>query len=304
MAERFCTVALCTHNHAHRLKRTLRDLESVIPPRKPWELLVVDNGCTDETPELLRAAQWPSGWPEVRIIREDHLGLSHARNRAVAEARGEYILFFDDDETPDPQWLVAHEAAMEAFAPDAAGGRIEVLFEGNRPAWLADELLGFLGKLDHGPATWLTLSSTPFYGGNFAVRRRLLDEVGGFDTQLGRKGSANNGGEDTEFYRRLLDAGRRIRWVPEAAIQHRIEAGKLKRGYFLDLHFRQGRTEGARSRGDRPRLPPKYLLPQIARAYSRALGQRLRDGADRSLRLEMNAAYFTGYALGWMRDRA
>ena len=304
MAEHFLTVALCTHNHASRLKRTLRDFQSVIPPQKPWEFLVVDNGCTDETPELLRATQWPPGWPEVRIIREDRLGLSHARNRAVVEARGEYILFFDDDETPDPQWLVAHEAAMDAFAPDASGGHIEVLFEGKRPVWLADELLGFLGKLDHGPTTWLTQPSTPFYGGNFAVRRRLIEDIGGFDTQLGRKGNANNGGEDTEFYRRLLDAGRRIRWVPEAVIQHRIEASKLKRGYFLDLHFRQGRTEGARARGVASRIPPKYLIPQAMRAYGRALGKRLGDGVDHSLRLEMNAAYFTGYLVGWMRDSA
>ena len=304
MTERLLTVALCTHNHANRLKRTLHDLQSVIPPRKPWELLIVDNGCTDETPELLRATQWPSDWPEVRIVREDRLGLSHARNRAVAEARGEYVLFFDDDETPDPQWLAAHEAAMETYAPDAAGGRLEVLFEGERPAWLADELLGFLGKLDHGPAAWLTLPSTPFYGGNFAIRRGLIEDVGGFDTQLGRKGRTNNGGEDTEFYRRLLAAGRKIRWVPDAAIYHRVEVEKLRRSYFLDLHFRQGRAEGARSRGDQPRLPPKYLLPQIARAYCRAMQKRLRDGADHSLRLEMNAAYFTGYMLGWMKDAA
>ncbi len=302
MAECFLTVALCTHNHANRLRRTLRDFASVTPPRRPWELLMVDNGCTDETPELLAKARWPSAWPQARIVREDRLGLSHARNRAAAEARGEYLLFFDDDETPGPHWLRAHEAAMETFAPDATGGRIDVLFEGERPAWLVDELLGFLGQLDHGPAAWLKQSSTPFYGGNFAIRRSLIDEVGGFDIQLGRKGNANNGGEDTEFYRRLCDAGRRIRWVPEAVIQHRIEAGKLRRGYFLDLHYRQGRAEGARSRGGAPRLPPKYLLPQIARAYGRALGKRLRDGADQSLRLEMNAAYFTGYALGWMRD--
>ncbi len=304
MAEPFLSVALCTHNHADRLARTLGELGRLEPPRRPWELIVVDNGCTDRSPQLLAATHWRPPGVEVRVAKEEQLGLSHARNRAVQEARGEYLLFFDDDETPDSQWLTAHEAALEEFRPDASGGRIEVLFEGPRPAWLTDELLGFLGKLDHGAATWLTQSSTPFHGGNFAIRRGLTKQTGDFDTTLGRKGSANTGGEDTEFYRRLLQADCKIRWVPDAVIHHRIESGKLKRNYFLDLHFRQGRMEGARKRAGASRIPPRYLIPQLGRAFGHALKHRLKAGADRSLRQEMNAAYFTGYVLGWIRDKA
>lgn len=302
MPKPFLSVALCTHNHANRLSRTLRDLRTLAAPQRPWELIVVDNGCTDGSPQLLADTSWHPPGVGVRVVREAALGLSHARNRAIAEACGQYVLFFDDDETPDPQWLAAHEAAMVEHSPDASGGRIEVVFEGSRPAWLADELLGFLGKLDHGVATWLTQGSTPFYGGNFAIRRGLVLEVGHFDTALGRRGAANNGGEDTEFYRRLLTSGRKIRWVPDAVIYHRVEVEKLRRRYFLDLHFRQGRTEGARTRGSASRIPPKYLAPQVARAYMRALAKRLRDGANHSLRLEMNAAYFTGFVLGWLKD--
>ncbi len=304
MSDPFLSVALCTHNHGDRLARTLSDLKNLVMPTRTWELLVIDNGCTDHSPQLLADSAWHPRDVTVRVIRENKLGLSNARNRAVDEARGEYILFFDDDETPNPTWLAAHEAALLAFSPDASGGRIEVLFEGKRPAWLADELLGFLGKLDHGPDEWLTEPSKPFYGGNFAIRRELTASVGGFDTALGRKGKTNNGGEDTEFYRRLLDARCKIRWVRDAVIHHRIEVKKLRRSYFLDLHFRQGRIEGARTRGSASRLPPKYLIPQVMRAYTRALAKRLGEGADHSLRLEMNAAYFTGYLVGWMRDSA
>ena len=302
MAKPFLSVALCTHNHADRLDRTLADLGKLESPNRPWELIVIDNGCTDNTSALLASAEWHPAGAEVCIVREDRLGLSNARNRAVFEARGEYVLFFDDDETPDPAWLKAHEAAMIEYQPDATGGRIEVMFEGNRPPWLADELLGFLGQLNHGEADWLKQASTPFYGGNFAIRRGLTDDVGLFDTALGRRGATNNGGEDTEFYRRLIEAGHWIRWVPEAIINHRIQTSKLRRNYFLDLHFRQGRTEGARKRDRQSRLPPKYLIPQVLRAYGLALGKRLKQGANHSLRLEMNAAYFTGYIMGWALD--
>ncbi len=299
----FLTVALCTHNHADRLARTLADLAHVKAPSQPWEFLVIDNASSDATPELLATTGWRPVGAEVRVIREEKLGLSNARNRAVLEANGDYLLFMDDDETPDPAWLSAYEQTMLAEQPDALGGRIEVLFEdGTRPPWLQDELLGFLGKLDHGEARWLTESATPIFGGNFAFRRNVFERIGNFDTRLGRQGAANIGGEDTEIYRRLLENRCRIRWVPDAIIYHRIQTPKLRRNYFLDLHFRQGRMEGARKRGNRSRIPPKYLVPQFLRAYGRAIALRFKQGSDRSLRLEMNAAYFTGYVVGWMRD--
>lgn len=301
----FLTVALCTHNHADRLARTLADLAHVQSPSQPWELLVIDNASSDATPALLAAMEWRHDGVEVRIVREEKLGLSNARNRALSEARGEYLLFMDDDETPDPAWLTTYERAMREHQPDALGGRIEVFFEdGARPRWLQDELLGFLGKLDHGEARWLTERATPIFGGNFAFRRSVFERIGNFDARLGRQGSANIGGEDTEIYRRLLEHDCRVRWVPEAVIQHRIQTPKLRRGYFLDLHFRQGRMEGARKRGTASRIPPLYLIPQVARAHGRAIMQRFSQGAGYSLRLEMNAAYFTGYLVGWIKDTA
>jgi glycosyltransferase involved in cell wall biosynthesis len=295
------TVALCTHNHADRLERSLNDLGKITSPSRPWEILLVDNASTDKTPGLLADRSWrPPGIP-VRIVNEEKLGLSNARNRALKEARGKYLLFVDDDETPDPQWLTAYEHDMLAYSPDALGGRINVMFEhGDRPSWLQDELLGFIGYLDHGEGCWLTDPTTPFYGGNFAVRNDIFAEVGEFDADLGRRGRINAGGEDTEFYRRLVARGLSVRWVPDAIINHRIRADKLRRSYFLELHYRQGLAEGSRNRGAAARLPPKYLFGQLARATSKALKQRITHGKDNSLRLEMNAVYFLGYIQGWM----
>lgn len=296
----FITVALCTHNHADRLPRTLKDLGKMSAPTRPWEIVVVDNGCTDETPGLLAdPAWWPANVP-VRIVPEEKLGLSNARNRALKVAHGQYLVFIDDDETPHPQWLVAYERDMLIHAPDALGGPIEVTFEhGGRPAWLQDELLGFLGRLDHGEGQWLTDPATTFYGGNFAVRKNIFSEIGEFDSELGRKGRINAGGEDTEFYRRLISNNYTVRWVPDATIHHRIRADKLHRRYFLELHYRQGLIEGSRKRGKSSRIPPKYLWGQLTRAIKSALQSRFSQGKEQSLRLEMNVVYFLGYIKGW-----
>jgi glycosyltransferase involved in cell wall biosynthesis len=297
------TVALCTHNHADRLAKTLRDLRLLRAPRAAWELLLVDNGCTDGTAALLAAQDWPAGW-RVRVVHEGRLGLSNARNCAIREAAGEYLIFIDDDETPDPDWLCAYERLIDAQAPDAFGGRIEVLFEGARPPWLSDDLLGFLGQLNRYPEMApLTEPGTSFYGGNFGFRREVCAQIGQFDVALGRKGTDNTGGEEVDFYRRLLAAGRRVWWTPEAVIYHRIEAAKLNRRYFLDLHYRQGRMEGLRRRGDGSRLPPKYLFPQAARAAAAVIRQWREGGLDSAVRKEMNVTYFIGYILGWALGR-
>lgn len=293
------TVALCTHNHADRLTRTLADLAELQSPQAHWELLIVDNGCHDETPELLAGHAWPTGW-QARVVREEQLGLSNARNRAIAEARGDYVIFMDDDETPDPDWLRAYERLILDKKPDAFGGRIRVLFEDLRPPWLSDELLGFLGELNRAEEIVpLTDPGASFYGGNFGIHRSVCAIVGHFDAMLGRKGTDNTGGEEVDFYRRLLAAGLKVWWTPEAIIHHRIQAAKLNRSYFLDLHYRQGRMEAIRRRGAGSRLPPNYLYGQLLRAMASVWSVYRQAGRNASLRKEMNVAYFLGQIAGW-----
>jgi GT2 family glycosyltransferase len=293
------TVALCTHNHADRLERTLADLAHLKQPQAPWEFLIIDNGCRDATPELLARHAWPTGW-QVRVVREEKLGLSNARNRAITEAEGEYVIFMDDDETADPNWLCAFERLIQDKQPDAFGGRIRVLFEDMRPPWLKDELLGFLGELNRFETIApLIESGTSFFGGNFGVRRSVCATVGGFDSMLGRKGSDNTGGEEVDFYRRLLAAGFKVWWTPEAVIHHRIQATKLERTYFLDLHYRMGRMEAIRQRGMGSRLPPPYLFGQLLRALGAVWEVYRRSGRNATLRREMNVAYFYGQIGGW-----
>jgi glucosyl-dolichyl phosphate glucuronosyltransferase len=293
------TVALCTHNHADRLGRTLADLAQLKAPQAPWEFLIVDNGCGDGTPDLLAPYPWPDGW-QVRVVRESKLGLSNARNRAIAEARGEYVIFMDDDETADPDWLCAFERLILSKDPDAFGGRIRVLFEDMRPEWLKDDLLGFLGELNRAEGIApLTDPHASFYGGNFGIRKTVCDRVGGFDAMLGRKGTDNTGGEEVDFYRRLLDAGFKVWWTPEAVIHHRIQTAKLERTYFLDLHYRMGRMEAIRKRGSGSRLPPPYLFGQLLRAIGAVWEDYRQAGRNATLRKEMNVAYFFGQIRGW-----
>ena len=297
------SVALCTHNHLDRLKKTLAAIEWLEGPSEGWELLVVDNASTDGTAEYLAAHGWQPHNAPARVVHEPRLGLSNARNCAIEAAEGDYILFIDDDETPHEHWLINHAKAILRCRPDALGGPIDVQFvDGARPSWLQDELLGFIGRLDHGgEERWLTSPETPIFGGNFAFRRQVFSRIGQFADHLGRRGRVNFGGEDIEIYERLLAVGAKVLWTPRALIYHRIEATKMRRRYFLDLHYRLGLCTGAQRRGSLGRTPPRYVLLQCMRAATRAAAKRLKDGADHSLRSEMNVAYFLGFIAGWAR---
>jgi len=299
------TLAICTHNHLAALKQTLAGLHDLHPPQGSWELLIVNNASQDGTGTWLAQGGWQRNGINCRVVEESQLGVAHARNRALTEAEGEYVVFLDDDETPETDWLMNLEQVIDFHHPAAIGGCIRALLPNGRPDWLTDELLGFLGELDYGPAErTLTETSTPIFTGNAVFHRQTVLDAGGFDGNLGRRGNIQSGGEDTELYRRLIKLKKTVRWAPQAIIHHRIEPWKLRRTYFLQLHFRQGRMEGARKRGSASRIPPFYLISQLARAHGRALMQRFKQGAHHSLRQEMNAAYFVGYFLGWFRDPA
>ena len=145
------TLTICTHNHLVALKQTLAALHDLYPPVGHWELLIVDNASADDTRSWLALGGWQRVDTECRVVEEDQLGVAHARNRALREAKGEYVVFLDDDETPEPDWLVNLEKLIDTHQPAAIGGRIRAQLPTGRPQWLTDELLGFLGELDYGP---------------------------------------------------------------------------------------------------------------------------------------------------------
>jgi hypothetical protein len=82
-------------------------------------------------------------------------------------------------------------------------------------------------------------------------------------------------------------------------IHHRIQAAKLERSYFLDLHYRMGRMEAIRKRGNGSRLPPPYLFGQFLRALGAVWTVYRQAGRNATLRKEMNVAYFLGQIRGW-----
>ncbi|HEX5437647.1 MAG TPA: glycosyltransferase [Gemmatimonadaceae bacterium] len=240
------TVAICTWNRCHLLAQTLeRMTRLVIPPGVEWELLVVDNNSTDATPGVVH--QYAARLP-IRGFFEPRAGKPHALNLAVREARGDYILWTDDDVLVDPQWAVEYCRAFERW-PDAAlfGGRIIPWFAGTPPRWLKQVLPrvpGVYAMRDFGEEPVpLTHFLVPF-GANMAVRTDVQRRYP-YDASLGPSPVRTFGGEETALVRAMLAAGEQGWWIPTAAVRHYIAEHRQTTRYIRRYLTSFGESAGA-----------------------------------------------------------
>ncbi|MGA2551422.1 MAG: glycosyltransferase [Burkholderiaceae bacterium] len=236
------TVAICTWNRADSLRKTLESLTRATPPSAPWEVLVVNNNSTDHTVAVLK--EFENLLP-LRSIIETRQGLSHARNAAVIEAKGEFMLWTDDDVLVDTNWLIGYEQAILKW-PEASvfGGPIQPLFEGDPPAWLSE---GWRLIADAFAYRNLGDESVPLqpwdslpYGANYAVRT-AAQRGQRYDPDLGRSGNAGALGEEVSVLVALLAAGPGW-WIPTAVVFHRIPAHRQTMRYVGQFYRMVGKT--------------------------------------------------------------
>jgi glycosyltransferase involved in cell wall biosynthesis len=245
------TVAICTWNRSKSLNATLSSLQRlIVPPEVDWELLIVNNNCTDDTDQITE--RFAEHLP-VRLLHERKQGLSNARNCAVEVAKGDYILWTDDDVIVDPNWLVAYVNAARTW-PDATlfGGPIKLKLEGRPPSWLLD-MLG--NEIFSSIYACRDLGSAPIklnwndwiipYGANFFIRsteqRKFL-----YNPRLGRYRKQLIGGEEVAVVKAMIDSGAEGWWVPSAMVEHVInedlQTETHLRRYFVGMgrsHFRE-----------------------------------------------------------------
>lgn len=246
------SVVIATYNRGEQLLRTLRSFFGQTLPREQWEVVVVNNNSTDDTAALFErfVAQNPEA-ANMRMVFEGAQGLSHARNRGIAESSGEYIAIVDDDEEVNDRFTEAYAELFDNY-PDAAGagGRITPLYEYTPPRWLSPIAeRPIAGTLDMGPAVREFRGESFPGGGNMAVRRSVLAKVGVFDPELGRTGGKLLAGEEKDLFRRLSAAGYKIYYVPDARILHIIPESRMTRGYFTRLTRMVGVSERVRTLG-------------------------------------------------------
>ena len=241
--EMSATIVICTHNRARVVSRAV-DAAVAQARAHDAEVLVVDNASTDDTPAVLAALARDHG-PRLRVVRESIVGLSAARNRALAEARAPIVAFLDDDAVPHPGWLAALVAPYAGDEVACVGGPIRLRFTSSPPAWLTSEFHAALTAYDQGPHP-RRLHDCPSweypYGANVSFRVAAVRRVGGFATHFGHRGRRQLQHEETDLCLRLDRAGREIRYAPDAVVDHWVMPDRLSPAFFLARHWQRGQS--------------------------------------------------------------
>jgi len=235
----FLTVAIPTYHRAARLRETLTSLARQDYPADRWEVLVIDNNSPDETAAVV--AEFAGARPAPRYLKETSQGLDYARNRAIAEARGDIIVFADDDILAEPTWLTEMN---RPFANDAAGtisavgGEVIPVFPDGLPAWVAEWHSPLAFRPEAGP---LAAAQSPM-GANLAIRREVFARLGVFHTTLDRAAGNYFSGGDAEMIRRIHAAGGEVWFAPAAAVRHQMPAGRTTFRYASRHAFDSARS--------------------------------------------------------------
>jgi glycosyltransferase involved in cell wall biosynthesis len=303
------SVIVATRDRASLLEGTLDALCGQVSPGCPFEILVADNGSVDSTRDVVEAAARRSDIPVV-YLTESRPGKSHALNTAVSRARGELLAFTDDDVLPSPGWLAAYAQAFGETGADYAAGRILPLWEATPPRWLTPAQHGVLAVRDGGTQRLILAGvhdQVMPIGANMAVRRRVLDRIGGWNPDLGKLKNTLRTGEDHEFALKLAAAGFAGVYEPEAFALHRVPAERLRLEYFFRWCYSNGRIEA----GLEQEFPsttnyllrvPRYLWRRLATDLASTLTGVVTVNPRPTTSGAMRVAWFGGYLAGrWKR---
>ncbi len=299
------TLVVCTYNRCESLADTLAAIGKLqVPEGFEWELIVVDNNSRDATKATVERFQASQPSLRIRYMFQHEQGLSHARNLGISAAKGEFVVFTDDDVLPDPDWLARLVAGMRQYQCAAAGGYIEPLWLADPPAWLTERFYGFLAlRTDHeGPKDVRVENDMPF-GANLAFERRILEAIGTFDTELGRKGNKLAGGEEIDVLMRVVHHGGRVMYFPQARVRHKVEAFRLKKSYFRQWRYQGSMNQASastwpKSAGRQIAGVPLYLVRQLVETIWKTLLMHLTRPADEAFRQEMVVWHFLGLIRG------
>ena len=282
------SVILCVRNGAATICEQL-DALGAQETRRDWELLIIDNGSSDGTAEVVRA--WHASAPAIALRIVDagsERGLAATRNRGAAAAAGRMLLFCDADDVASPGWIDALAQALERA--DLAGGPLgyERLNPPSVRGWQMGAHPVFTDALPGAP-------DMPYViGANMAITAAMFARVGGCDEDL------RGAWEDVDLSLRVAAAGGRLALAPDAVMHYRLRTS-LKDAMDQSTHYGRGEASVRHKVGGSGALPPldgqwaRESLRSLLRPPSRAPGGRA-SARERLLQV--------AYLLGLLRGLA
>lgn len=243
------SVIIPTLNRENYLKLAIDSVARQSFPFRQYEILVVDNGSIDNTNMVCKSAHEIYSKHNIKYIYEPIPGLLSGRHRGALEAKGDILVFVDDDIEADTNWLSAIYEAFKMPEVHLVGGRNLPKYETERPAWLnylwsstpyGGKKCGYLSLIDMG-SEMKEIDPNYVWGLNFSVRRKTLFELGGFHPDCMPKNLQRFQGDgETGLTLKMKENGYKAVYQPCALVYHSIPPKRMTLSYFEDRMFYQG----------------------------------------------------------------
>lgn len=241
----------CTYNRDKYIAQTLQSVCSQTFDNNNHEIIVIDNNSTDNTATICNEFREKYTDKNFRYFKEENQGLSFALNRGIKEAKGDFLIFVDDDETIIPEHLERLEAHLKNYPHvELFGSPVIPVYEVEQPKWMSrftQRLIG--GYFDQGNSV-KQLDAKNYPGtGHTIIKRELYEKYGYYNTDLGRKGSSLMGAEDKDMFNRLKAHNVECYYLPDIPIYHHIPPNKMTDDFFHRLTYSIGKSERIRTLG-------------------------------------------------------
>lgn len=266
------SIVICTYNRDKFLPLALESLTRQSLQTKEWELILIDNNCTDSTASICKTFIEKNPEINCSYYLEKAQGLSHARNRGIVLAKGTYISFIDDDAVACPEYLNEIKQFTESF-PDATliGGRIFPRFEGEEPRWISPILMPIFSTLNLGEQSKKLTGKRYPVGANMIFKREVFETIGMFNPELGRVGKNMMGGEEKDIYYRIIKAGGSIYYAPKPFVHHIIPIERATKTFIEKQAIGVGMSERERVHHNLIHYTKSIVLEMIKWGVSLAL---------------------------------
>ena len=240
------SVIVPTLNRSQLLERMLRSMLTQTISRDSFEVIVVDNGSVDNTKDVVD--RYSQLFLNLFYVYEGQKGLHAGRHAGLLMAKGSILVYADDDIIPESSWLSSLADAFDDEKVGLATGKVLPDFESDPPAWLSDfwkkhEYGTFLSQysvMDLGDEV-IPIHPNFVWGCNYAVRKELVREFGGFHPDGYPKDLVKYRGDgETSLSESIVEGGYKCLYLPNACVHHWVSDKRLRIDYMRDRGFAQG----------------------------------------------------------------
>ena len=299
------SVIIPTRNRVSLLSAALQSICAQTLPRSGFEVIVVDNGSTDNTRSEVE--KWQASDLNLRYEYELEPGLHVGRHAGACAAKGEILIFADDDIEAYPTWLETYAEIFEDQQVAMAGGNNIPMFLATPPNWLSElwrftesdvnQMLPALSLLKRkgGRAEF---SPHLVWGCNFAIRKEILFEAGGFNPDgVPADRIQFRGDGETAVSDFVASSPFKCIFDPHASVYHKVTESRMTHKYFYDRGYAQGISDSfTQLRGRKPAAATPFLWLRIARKIRRLLRERILLSAEsRRALTETSRGYRAGF---------